>query len=632
VGDLSANREPYGPGQEVPGTRCTVEYLLGEGGYGSVFRCRHVVLKRKVVLKLLLASHRGRSDIVERMMAEAQALAQLDHPNIALIHDAGMTAEDAPRPFLTLQYYPGETLAQALHAMPHGRGIGLLPALDLGIELCDALRAAHDRGIVHRDVKPGNIYLARTADGRTVTKVIDFGIAHFKEASTRATGRIYLGTPRYSAPEQIQGLPPSARTDLYAVGLVLYDCLCGRGPFDPEGGHLASGDLMRAHLQDEPAPLSVFWRDVPRDLEAVVAALVAKKPEERPPSASLVALRLREIKHRIVAESAPGYANIDGNRTEPTPFDNRQIRYSADTVRDAGPTSAASTAAAAALPFATTLRMDALPPVGPVGPAGTMRIPVMPYEAAVVSRTTATSEPVDRRAVTPSMEPPAPVRPTDGTEQHAEGARPETDNVYVDPETESGTYAETLASPLPAAGMHPMPMPGTLSREAVLSVEAIPGRQPGARWPLVVGAGGSLAVLAIAAAIGATRHRPARDAGAPAAVPIAVAPTTAVTAATRATGQDSAPSETASATPPPAGPAGPGEARPTPSSEPVAPLASTTTPASAAPVAAAAARPPRSGSPAPAQRARPVDKSKLLDMPELKSTFWGPSERPKAAF
>src|SRR6516164_2479991 len=150
MSSLSASPEPYAPGDEIPGTRCTFERVLGEGGYGTVLLCRHVVLNRRVVLKVLLMSHRGRDDLVDRMLAEAQALAQLDHPNIALIHDAGMTGEDAPRPFLTLQYYPGETLAQSLAAMPPGSGIGLLPALDLGIELCDGLRAAHERGIVHR--------------------------------------------------------------------------------------------------------------------------------------------------------------------------------------------------------------------------------------------------------------------------------------------------------------------------------------------------------------------------------------------------------------------------------------------------------------------------------------------------
>jgi serine/threonine-protein kinase len=613
VGVLNANREPYGPGNEVPGTRCTVEYLLGEGGYGSVFRCRHVVLKRKVVLKLLLASHRGRGDLVDRMMAEAQALAQLDHPNIALIHDAGMTAEEAPRPFLTLQYYPGETLAQALHAMPHGRGIGLLPALELGIELCDALRAAHDHGIVHRDVKPGNIYLARTPDGRTVTKVIDFGIAHFKEASTRMTGKIYLGTPRYSAPEQIQGQAPTARTDLYAVGLVLYDCLCGRGPFDPEDGHLDSADLLRAHLQQEPAPLSAFWRGVPPDLEAVVNALVAKKPEDRPPNASLVGIRLRDIKHRILAENTAGPGGIDWHKTVPTPFDNRQMRYSADTLRDASLPPSASQSAAVALPFQTTQRMDAL---SLAGPADTMRIPAVSYESAALAPPSATSEPVDRGAVTPSMEPPAPSGATDGTEEQAvEGPAPEPDDVYTDPGGEGAKDEEAAAAPPPAAGLRAGAAPGTLSREAVISVEASRGQQPGARWLLRGGAGASLAALAVAAAIGAARQHPSREVRWPAATSAAVSPTPSATAP-QAAAAESAPS------PPPA----PEHSAPGPADPPVL-LAST--PPTSAP-SAPAARPARTGSPAPTQRPRAADRSKSLDIPELKNTFWGPSERPKA--
>jgi serine/threonine protein kinase len=478
--------ERYERGQEVPGTRCVVEYMLGEGGYGTVFRCRHSVLGRRVVLKLLLADHRDREDLVERMMAEAKALAQLDHPNIALIHDAGMTAEESPRPFLTLQYYRGETLAQALNAMPPSTEIGLLPALDVAIELCDALRAAHERGIIHRDVKPGNIYLARNNEDRTVTKVIDFGIAHFKEAASKhATGRMYLGTPRYSAPEQIYGHKPSERTDLYAAGLVLYDCVCGRGPFDPERGHLPTKDMIRAHLKSAPAPMSDYLSNLPRELVELGLQLLAKDPAARPLNASLVASRLRTIKKEIAAAHETTHVGRDPNATDPTPFDNRQMRFSAPTGRglgeatpDASPevkrqlreaqeeadrrseamraqerSSYASSryAAPTAQPLATTMRMAAAP--SRMGPALTGPMPERPGDLQSFGKPTATSEPVDRLASTPSMTPgPAPRRPMHGTEELDDdvyrdpGALEQDDNVYQEPGSGDGGR-----SPLPGS-------------------------------------------------------------------------------------------------------------------------------------------------------------------------------------
>jgi serine/threonine-protein kinase len=510
--------ERYERGQEVPGTRCTVEYLLGEGGYGSVFRCRHVVLGRRVVLKLLQADHRDREDLVERMMGEAKALAQLDHPNIALIHDAGMTSEEIPRPFLTLQFYPGETLAQALSAMPRGSGIGLLPALEVGIELCDALRAAHERGIVHRDIKPGNIYLARTHDDRTVTKVIDFGIAHFKEAQSKgSTGKVFLGTPRYSAPEQIQGLRPSERTDLYAVGLVLYDCVCGRGPFDPEKRLRTTNEMIRAHLQQAPTPMSAYWSDLPRKLVELAASLLAKDPAARPPNASIVASALRTIKKELVAAHEPTHAGPDPNATDPTPFDNRQLRFSAQTGR--GPDAVTpevtpamrrhleeAQAEADRLSEAMRARSVPAPPVDetPISqprrttermapirldPAVTSPMPNRPPDLQRFARPTATSEPIDRQATTPSMVPPQPPGPQHGTEE----LDVQDDNVYL----ESGTEQREL-SHAPAAGKPSGAEPGTLSRGSVISAQRpTQALRGGASWALSIGAG---AVVAIAVA------------------------------------------------------------------------------------------------------------------------------------
>ncbi len=458
--------------------------------------------------------------------------------------------------------------------------------------------------------------------------MIDFGIAHFKEATTRATGRMYLGTPRYSAPEQIQGLAPSARTDLYAVGLVLYDCLCGRGPFDPTGENLESHEMMRAHLERAPAPLSTYWTDVPDELEDLVAALVAKTPNNRPPNASLVALRLREIKARVLAEQAPALMPFDPNRTEPTPFDNRQIRYSADTQRDAAPPDGA------AQPMRTTQRME---PMAPLGPAGTIRLPVLSAEGPTFGQPwtadggagapTATSEPVDRNAPTPSMAPELPRLPTHGTE---EGCVPDgDDDLGSSPLGAAG--GRVTPTPAPAAGVQTSGGPGTLSNApAIVSVlPSVPIRRDGAFARVAAATAGLVAAVALSVAIWALRHTPGSGPGSPAAA-IPIGATTA--AATRAGAPRKTPAPTTPTTP------AASLASPSASAAPAASEPSVSPPVSAASAATApSAAPPRlattQGSPPAAARAR--EKPKTDPLLELKRTFSSspaPPERHAPAF
>ncbi len=254
--------------------RYRLDELLSRGGMGEVWRAHDSTLGRPVAVKLL---HAGVSDAAdrERFVREARSAAQLNNPHVVAIFDVG---EWSGRPFLVMELLDGRTLAEDLELR------GPLPVddvRDLGAQAATGLLAAHTAGVVHRDVKPSN--LVRTSTGRL--KVVDFGIARvLDEASTRLTrtGTV-VGTAAYLAPEQARGLSADARTDLYALGCVLYQLLSGRAPFT--GGPT---EVLYAHLHTEPAPLSSLRSDVPHDLETLVHGLLAKDPRDRPQDAAVV--------------------------------------------------------------------------------------------------------------------------------------------------------------------------------------------------------------------------------------------------------------------------------------------------------------------------------------------------------
>ncbi|GAA5009000.1 hypothetical protein GCM10023317_44780 [Actinopolymorpha pittospori] len=254
--------------------RYRLEELLSRGGMGEVWRGYDTTLGRPVAVKVL---HAGVSDPDdrERFLREARAAAQLSHRHVVAVFDVG---EWSGRPFLVMELLDGRTLAAELTQR------GPLPVdevRDLGAQTAAALQAAHGAGVVHRDIKPSN--LMRSLDG--TLKVVDFGIARvLDEASTRLTrtGTV-VGTAAYLAPEQARGHIADARSDLYALGCVLYQLLCGRTPF--VGG---STEVVYAHLHTEPTPPSRLRSDVPPDLDHLILSLLAKEPTERPVDAARV--------------------------------------------------------------------------------------------------------------------------------------------------------------------------------------------------------------------------------------------------------------------------------------------------------------------------------------------------------
>jgi serine/threonine-protein kinase len=258
------------PGYEILGE-------LGRGGMGVVFQARRLKLNRVVALKMVLAGGHAGPDDLARFLAEAEAVAALQHPHIVQLHDFG---EHNGLPFFTLEFVPGGSLADKL------RGTPLQPkeAARVVEQLAQAVQYAHGKGIVHRDLKPANVLLA---EGGT-PKVTDFGLAKRVEVGSglTATGAI-LGTPSYMAPEQAGGhgkrVGPAA--DVYALGAILYECLTGRPPFRAA----TAFDTVLQVLSAEPVPPGRLLPGLPRDLETVCLKCLHKERNKRYASAAELA-------------------------------------------------------------------------------------------------------------------------------------------------------------------------------------------------------------------------------------------------------------------------------------------------------------------------------------------------------
>ncbi|HEX2170903.1 MAG TPA: Stk1 family PASTA domain-containing Ser/Thr kinase, partial [Dehalococcoidia bacterium] len=257
------------------GGRYEVIARAGSGGMAEVYRARDELLGREVAIKVLSERFSQDNSFVERFRREAQAAANLSHPNIVSLYDYG--ADDGTY-FIVMEFIEGKSLADIIAAEG-----ALMPerAADIAAEVAAALQRAHAAGLVHRDIKPGNIMI--TSAGQT--KVTDFGIARAVtrdgEATMTQTGMV-IGTAAYLSPEQAQGNPVDARSDVYALGCVLFEMLTGRTPF--------AGDtplsIAYKHVRENVAPPSETNPDVPRELDAIVLKAMAKNPDNRYASAT----------------------------------------------------------------------------------------------------------------------------------------------------------------------------------------------------------------------------------------------------------------------------------------------------------------------------------------------------------
>lgn len=276
---------------------------VGSGGMGVVYRAEHLRLRRHVAIKMLRQPYSGAQDLRPRFEREARALAALSHPNIVTVTDYGV---HAGHPFLVMELVEGRTLRSIIDE----GGVPVERAVEIARQLLEGVAFAHHRGLVHRDIKPANILLQPLESGRELVKILDFGFAKFVEGDgsehgagltlTRST--IGFGTPAYIPPEQATGGMTDARTDVYSLGVVLFELLTGQQPFQGD-----IGELVPKHLID-PVPR---FTDVRPDLQlapalqAIVDKAMAKKQDDRFDDASAMLAALREVHEPSVVSPLP---------------------------------------------------------------------------------------------------------------------------------------------------------------------------------------------------------------------------------------------------------------------------------------------------------------------------------------
>lgn len=279
---------------------------LGAGGMGTVFEAESLVGSRRVAVKVLKPEHASRQKAVKRFLREVRALSMIDHPNVVKIIGYGELATGAV--YYVMEYLQGHDLSDLLQEQ------GRVPwrrARDIFMQIGGALQAAHDVGIIHRDVKPANCFISQALESAGEVRVLDFGIAKNPGADTNAlTGTSeLLGTVRYMSPEQANGLPADARSDLYAVGVLMYETLTGKVPFQGDNAF----HVLYQHTKVPPQPPRELVPELPAWVEAIVLRALEKEPDKRFGS-------MRELVEALasVGEDGSAAAGSADNRTGAT--------------------------------------------------------------------------------------------------------------------------------------------------------------------------------------------------------------------------------------------------------------------------------------------------------------------------
>ncbi len=277
------------------GGHYTILELIGEGGLGRVYKASHLLLNRTVAIKMLLP-HLLDERTVRRFQQEAQAATELRHEHICAVFELGINDS---RPFLVMEYLHGISLSELL--LQQGR-LSQQQAIEISIQLCEALAHAHSRGVIHRDIKPANVILVQDSTGELSVKLVDFGIAKVvrKEdgKDLTKTGEVF-GTPKYMSPEQIEGRRVEASSDIYSLGCVMHEMLTGEAPFDGE----SAISLAVKHLSDEPPEIGADCAD--RWLSQVVLKTLQKNPGNRYKAVS-------ELKNALEEKIAPATVKREG--------------------------------------------------------------------------------------------------------------------------------------------------------------------------------------------------------------------------------------------------------------------------------------------------------------------------------
>jgi eukaryotic-like serine/threonine-protein kinase len=296
------------------GTQYKAIERIDAGGMGEVFLVEHRHLRRTFVAKALHTPLSRHPQVVDRVRLEAQALGRLNHPNIVSISGFGMTTDG--RPFLVMEHLKGRTLQDELADRGH---LTLREAVTITCQLLSGLEAAHALGIVHRDVKPDNLFLVDVPGGERVVKILDFGVARVLPSAPPTAPRplvlptetgAVIGTPRFLSPEAAAGERVDTRADLYGAGLVLYTMIAGRGPFD----HAEGDALLAAHAMDTPPPpSSQSSQRIPLRFDHLVLRALAKDPAARFQTAA----ELRSALESLLQAEDPN--QLAGNSTPKVP-------------------------------------------------------------------------------------------------------------------------------------------------------------------------------------------------------------------------------------------------------------------------------------------------------------------------
>jgi serine/threonine protein kinase len=320
----------------------TVECKLGDGGMATVYGATHPLIGKKAAIKVMNPALSLDAGLVERFVLEARAVNAIGHPNIVDVFSFGRLADG--RSYFVMEWLQGETLFDRMWS----RRSTLDEALDLVDQVCDALEAAHEKNIVHRDLKPANIFLTPVRGRRDLVKLLDFGVAKLiataegldgndplSRPPETMTGQV-VGTPDYISPEQARAKPVDGKTDIYALGVIAYEMILGRRPFEADN----TADVVRMHLTDPPPPPKTLWPEVPSLLSELLLAMLHKAPAKRPSPA-----QVRGILHEL--------------RGTPPPFDWETMAPSPGRVV---PASASPSSPGAPEAPRSTLDVDPLPP------------------------------------------------------------------------------------------------------------------------------------------------------------------------------------------------------------------------------------------------------------------------------
>jgi eukaryotic-like serine/threonine-protein kinase len=288
-----------------------IDRMLGSGGMGAVYQVTHRVTGKAFAIKWLLPRLSAETDAVQRFIREAQVAGRVDHPNIVEVYDVGQEGETF---YMVMELLTGESLAQRIESK--GR-LSASEICQILIPVARGLDAAHRAGVIHRDLKPDNIFLCRAEDGSDLPKLLDFGISKVSELAGEVSSGItrqgaIMGTPFYMAPEQMRGHGVDARTDVYALGVIMYQALSGQLPFTGE----TFADLLLKIVSTDPRPLATLAPDAPKALVELVERALARDQAARVPTAAALGQLLQPF---VITGAAGGSKPPRASSSRPMP-------------------------------------------------------------------------------------------------------------------------------------------------------------------------------------------------------------------------------------------------------------------------------------------------------------------------